>query len=165
VIPIFVTQSLPVYASVISAIGAIILLPIFCACMILIPLPLIDHFRGVRPMPFDSKPIKMTFYAILRILICFAGFYVLLWLVIPAWRGAYDLYILKETPDVLKVTVQDQGQGLSFPPLAAPINTADLKSFFWFYGHTLSLGVTQSYTLTLLPHTNIVIDVITTSHD
>jgi hypothetical protein len=111
-------------------------------------------------MPFGTKPVKMTFYAILRILICLAGLYLFVALVIPAWRGAYDLYVVKDTPDVLSVTVQDQGQGLSFPPLAAPINTTgDSQSFIWIYGYTLYLGNTRNYILTLLPHTNIVIDV------
>ena len=77
VLPIFLTQAFPDHASVISTVGAIILLPIFCAYLILAPLPLIEHFRGVRPMPFDTKPVKMIFYASLRILLCLAGFYVL----------------------------------------------------------------------------------------
>jgi hypothetical protein len=159
VMPIFITRAFPSYASLISATGAIVLLPIFSVYLIVQPLPLIDHFRGVRLMPFDTKPVKMTFYAILRVLICLAGFYVFVSLAIPAWRGAYDLYVAKDNPDVLNVVVQDQGLGLSFPPIAAAINTVDLKNYTWFYGRTLYLGDTQNYTITLLPHTNIVINV------
>ena len=89
-------------------------------------------------MPFDTKPIKMTVYSFIRILIFVGAIYVMIVYVIPAWRGAYHLYALGDKPDLISVTVQDQGIGLSFPPLAATINTTnDTRSFLWFYGRVL----------------------------
>jgi hypothetical protein len=111
-------------------------------------------------MPFDAKPMKMTFYSVLRVLVFIAGIYLMSVEVLPAWRGAYHLYVIGEKPESLKVVIQDQGLGLNFPPLVAAINTpGDENSFVWFYGRALRLGETQNYTLTLLPHSNIVIDV------
>lgn len=102
----------------------------------------------------------MTFYAVLRILISFAGLYVFVSLVIPAWRGAYTLYFQSGQPDVLSGVVDRQGSGLSFVPLVGGIQLrGHPDEFTWFYGHYLPYSETQVYTLTLLPRSNIVIDV------
>jgi len=104
--------------------------------------------------------MRAWFYLTLRALITIAGLYGLLAFVFPAWRGAIDLYLRGERPDVVAVVVQDQGTALSVPAFAATINTAnDEQTYIWFYGNILRLGETQNYTLTLLPHSNIVIDV------
>jgi hypothetical protein len=159
-VPMLLTWAFPQYASSVSIIGAIVLLPILATYFMFAITPLVNHFRGVQLMPFDTKPVKMTFYSVLRVLVFIAGIYLISVEVLPAWRGAYDLYVLGKKPDSLKVVIQDQGLGLSFPPLVAAINTpGDENSFVWFYGRTLRLGDTQNYTLTLLPDSNIVIDV------
>jgi len=111
-------------------------------------------------MPFNSKPAKMTFYAILRALLCFAGLYLFISLVIPTWRGAYALYIQGVQPDIVNGVVGRQGSGLSFVPLVGGIQLrGHAGEFTWFYGHYLPYSETQEYTLVLLPHSAIVIDV------
>jgi hypothetical protein len=158
--PMLLVRALPQYAPLVSSVGAIVLLPILSAYFILVILPLIDHLRGVRLMPFNAKPVKMTFYSALRVVVFMAGIYLVFMDVLPAWRGAYDLYVTGNKPEVFTGLIDRQGSGLSFVPLVGGIQLRGYPDeFTWFYGHYLPYSETQIYTLTVLPDSNIVIDV------
>src|SRR5262249_22305260 len=147
-LPIFLSRMFPQDASLLSTYGALILLPIFSAYCLIVIVPLVNHLRGIRRMPFDTKPKKMMIYALLRVAIFAAGLYLIVIYLLPAWRGAYEMYFFSATPDVVSIVVQDQGSALSFPPLVGAINTpGDAQTFLWFYGRVLPLGNTNSYTL------------------
>jgi hypothetical protein len=117
-------------------------MPIVCGYAMTVILPLIDDFRGQAQIPFQTKPMKM-------VLICS--------FVVPAWHGAYAVYIQHHKPAIIEVIVSDQGAGFSFPPLVSNIDTERGETYLWFYGHTLLLGHTQRYIITLLPYSNIMI--------
>jgi hypothetical protein len=60
---------------------------------------------------------------------------------------------------MINATVEHQGSGLSFVPLVGGIEIQGQSSeFIWFYGYHLELS-NPDYALTVLPTTNIVINV------
>jgi hypothetical protein len=155
--PIFLSLFLPSYSEIFSTLGATVLMPIVCGYAMTVIFPLIDHFRGKKQIPFQTKPIKMILHSVLRIAIFISSLYLIFSVVTPAWHGAYAVYIQHHQPNIIDVMVSDQAAGFSFPPLVSNINTQSGKTFLWFYGHTLPLGQAQRYTITLLPYSNIVI--------
>jgi hypothetical protein len=163
ILPSLLVAAFPPYAPIIRTIASITILPAVCVTFILTFRPVVDQLRGTPSFPFSTNPTRAVFYLTLRILLFIGGLYGFVIFVFPAWQGAYELYLRGQRPDVLNIIVQDQGLGLSIPALGAPINTPnDNQTFIWLYGRTLRLSDTQSYTLTLLPHSNIVIDVTPT---
>jgi hypothetical protein len=160
VFPMILARTNPEYAPMLSAAGAVILLPLLSTSFVLVIVPLVNHLRGVRIMPFDEKPAKMMTYAVLRVVVSIVGIYVLIAYVVPTWRGAYKLYALAVSPDTVTDVIEHQGSGLSFVPLVGTIKLRGrADEFIWVYGHYFPYSDIQEYTLTLLPGSNIVVDV------
>jgi len=160
VLPMVLTRTNPELAPMLSAAGAVILLPLLSASCVFVIAPLVNHFLGVRTMPFDEKPTKMMIYAALRVVVSIVGIYVLIAYVVPTWRGAYELYALGTPPDTVTDVIEHQGSGLSFVPLAGTVKLrGHADEFLWVYGDYFPYSDTQEYTLTLLPGSNTVIEV------
>lgn len=154
------TRLFPEYSVFFSVIGAVLLLPIFSIYLILAIVPLIDHLRGVRQMPFEARPVDMSIYSVLRVLIFIAGLYLFLIYVLPVWRGAFNIYVEGGKPDAYTAQLDQQGSGLSFVPLVGGITMlGQPDEFTWFYGHYLSGGDAQSYTFTVIPGSKVIMNV------
>jgi hypothetical protein len=80
--------------------------------------------------------------------------------VFPAWRGTFEVYVLGEPTVAVSGLLESQGSGLSIPAVAGGIKLSGYADeFIWLYGHAMRLDRSHTYVLTLLPHSNIVIDV------
>src|SRR5262249_20308935 len=107
VLPAFLVRILPALAPTIRVVIALLIFPAVSVALLVEALqPVVAMYRNTVDGDWSTKHIMLR----LVLLIISAG--VVIFLVIPMWRGAIELYILGRQPDTITGVIDSQGSGL-----------------------------------------------------
>jgi hypothetical protein len=158
--PVFLVRVFPAHAPAIRTFITLSLFPVICVALLTEALrPLIEKIKGLPSTTFTTDRTRTVKYSLLRLFLFAAGVATFIIIVIPMWRGAYNFYLLGQPPQTVSGKIDSQGSGLTVPFFNTSIRLkGQLDEYIWLYG--MFLQPDASYTLRLLPQSNVVLDVV-----
>jgi len=151
-LPVALVRLFPNEASVVRIVIALCIFPLVAGALLFETIgPFIQ--AAARPQNITTK------YILLRVLLAVVAIGIVATLVVPSWRGAYELYVTGAPPDTVRGVTDTQGSGLTVPLFDTSIYLkGKTDDYVWLYGNFLPASTT--YTLFLLPGSNMVLDVV-----